>query len=426
MYDGGDWGVLDMSQDPVQGDPANARALGTFSQQESEHWAEHTESLTSTADYGNSMPMEGDFAPKYRDHLNELPGQAGALRDAHRQAGEALSQYAEQLEEAKTESRTALSQGMQAKQQYQQAQQAYNQAVEEMNQIVAGGPYPPEVYPQALAQWEQAQARSQQAQMYMEEAEMQRQAAKERATLAGQTARQAENTAAQTVRAAAPNSSAKSGGGGASSVVAGGGAALLGGGLAAAQQTAGDTSGSGATAGWKEGDPIPPPLTGDRLPAEAKLGGQYKYENDPDQWQSKSPLPGRVHYMDDAEREASRVFVDGAGTMRWAKDGSLFDTAGAVSHWSQGQGRAIFVMDKSGNIYASMQQKVGYMHHSSFLGGQNVVGAGELQASQGRLQLITNQSGHYQPTPEQNAIVDQAFKEMGVTGFHSLFMGRRW
>lgn len=212
MYDGGNWGVLDLNEDPVQGDPANVRALATFSKNESGFWSEHTETLTTTADFGSSMPMQGDFAPKYRDHLNELPGRAAALRDAHEKTGTALGQYAELLEEAKGESRQALSQGMQAKQQYQQAQRANNQAIQEMNQIVAGGPYPPEVYPQAVAQWEQAQARSQQAQMFMQEAEQMRLAAKERAMMAGQNARQAENSAAQQVRGATSDSIAAKGG----------------------------------------------------------------------------------------------------------------------------------------------------------------------------------------------------------------------
>lgn len=424
MYEGGDWGVLDLTQDPVQGDPANVRALATFSQNESGFWSEHTQSLASTADYGNSMPMEGDFAPKYREHLNQLPGQAAALRDAHEKTGTALGQYAATLDEAKGQSRQALTQGMQAKQQYLQAQRAYNQCIEQMNQIAARGPYPPEVYPQVLAQWEQLQAQAQQAQMYMQEAEQMRLAAKERAMMAGQTARQAENSCAQQVRSAAPNPKGDSGGGGgATPAVVGGGSALVGGGLAAATQM-GEGGGAGAAAGWKPGDPIPAPLTGDRYPAEAKLGSRYTYENDPEQFATRSPFATRVHYMNDAEREASRVFVDNAGTMRWAKDGSLFDTTNAVSHWSKGAGRAIFVMDKSGNVYASMEQKVGYMHHSSFLGGQNVVGAGELQAVEGRLQLMTNQSGHYQPSPQQNAIVEEAFRAMGVTGFHSLSMGK--
>ena len=40
--------------------------------------------------------------------------------------------------------------------------------------------------------------------------------------------------------------------------------------------------------------PVPVPLTGDRLPAQAMLGGQYKHENDPDLWQSTSPLRGHA------------------------------------------------------------------------------------------------------------------------------------
>jgi hypothetical protein len=204
MYDGGDWGVLDLTQDPVQGDPANVRALATFSQNESGFWSEHTETLTTTADYGSSMPMEGDFAPKYRDHLNELPGRASALRDAHEKAGSALGQYAATLDEAKGESRQALTQGIQAREQYQQAQQAYEQAVAEMNSLPRV--VPPEQYPYVLQQWEYLQAQANRAQTYMEQAEQQRLVAKDRAMQAGQAATQAEGSCAQQVRAAAPAS----------------------------------------------------------------------------------------------------------------------------------------------------------------------------------------------------------------------------
>lgn len=55
------------------------------------------------------------------------------------------------------------------------------------------------------------------------------------------------------------------------------------------------------------------------------------------------------------------------------------------SHWSPGQDRSIFVMDGNGNLYASNGQRVGELHHSSFLGGQPVAGAGEIGVRDGCL-----------------------------------------
>src|SRR5262245_22942299 len=38
-------------------------------------------------------------------------------------------------------------------------------------------------------------------------------------------------------------------------------------------------------------------------------------------------------------------------------------------------------------------------HHSSFTAGDPVAAAGEMRAKQGVLELISNESGHYQPAP---------------------------
>jgi hypothetical protein len=387
MYDGGDWGVLDLGQDPVRGDPTNVRALGTFSQNESQHWSEHTESLTTTADYGNSMPMEGDFASKYRDHLGELPGRAAALRDAHEQAGNALAQYAEQLEEAKTESRMALQQGMQAKQQYQQAKAAYDEAVAEENSLPRTVPYEQLPYYEAL--YERLEAQRMRAWGFMQEAEQMRMAARQRAVMAGESAQRAEGQAAQVVQGAAPKSPADSRGTATAAVAAGGTAALLGGAVAAAQQGSAKTGG-----GWLPGDPIPPAMTEERFSGRP-LRPPYRGEDDPNN-PDRHFFPDTVKYMSAQEREAARVFVDGDGKFRWAKDGSLFDTSAAKTFHS-GAGRSMFVMDRAGNVYTSMEQKVGYMHHSSFLGGRPVAGAGELVVKDGTLMLLSDKSGHYHP-----------------------------
>lgn len=61
-----------------------------------------------------------------------------------------------------------------------------------------------------------------------------------------------------------------------------------------------------------------------------------------------------------------------------------------------GLGHAIYVMSVEGNLHTS-SHAIGYRHHSSLLAGGTVAGAGELKATGGRLDWISNKSGHYQP-----------------------------
>jgi len=414
----GNWGILQLPGDPVPGDPANARAVATFAQNEAEFWQQHEQTLRATAEQGQALPMDGDFAAPFRQRLTELPPLAAAVGSGHVDVGTALARYAEQLEELKAEARAALAQGIQARESYELAMQAYDEAVARINALPRV--VPPDQYPAVLAEWEYQQAQATRAQSYAQEAEQAWTYARQRAIAAGEQAREAEIACAQAVRAAAPKSGATGGG----SAVAGAGSGGVGA-VAAAAPMPGSRGPADGPAGWRPGDPIPPPLTGERIPADAKLGVFYEYENHPTKWVS-SPLPGRVHYMSDAEREASRVFVDDAGRLRWAKDGSPLDTASSVSLWSKGRGRAIFVMDRSGNLYASTHQQLGYLHHSLFLGGKDVVGAGEIEAYEGRLALVTNQSGHYRPTPAMNDRVIETLEERGVIfhpTFHQLSIG---
>jgi hypothetical protein len=81
-------------------------------------------------------------------------------------------------------------------------------------------------------------------------------------------------------------------------------------------------------------------------------------------------------------------------------EGNLFDTSKARSAFG-GSGNAIFVMDESGNIYASAVHSIGKFHHSSFLSGKPVASAGEIIVEKGVVKEITRRSGHYKPTAEQ-------------------------
>lgn len=61
-------------------------------------------------------------------------------------------------------------------------------------------------------------------------------------------------------------------------------------------------------------------------------------------------------------------------------------------------------MDGNGNLYASPDQKVGHTHHSSFLGGDPVAGAGEIEVRDGKLVAMTYQSGHYRRLVKQREV----------------------
>jgi hypothetical protein len=142
---------------------------------------------------------------------------------------------------------------------------------------------------------------------------------------------------------------------------------------------------------------VPGPLREVRYQGKPMLE-KYRYETE-----GNHPLnpfrPSSVRRLTEAELEDHRVYLDPQGVMRRARDGEPFDTSNASTHWSAGGGRAIFVMDDKGNIYASNYQEVGRFHHSTLGGGQPVAAAGEIEVVNGRVQAVTSASGHYQPTP---------------------------
>jgi hypothetical protein len=121
--------------------------------------------------------------------------------------------------------------------------------------------------------------------------------------------------------------------------------------------------------------------------------------------------PDHVDYLDEASRRDKMLHVrDGK---LHDSDGMPFDTSGGRSLHSSG-GRAIFVMDEQGNIYASNDHRRGRFHHSSFLAGGPVAGAGELRVVDGKLELISDQSGHYLPPRELTQQVVDRLRSLGV------------
>ncbi len=127
---------------------------------------------------------------------------------------------------------------------------------------------------------------------------------------------------------------------------------------------------------------------------------------------NKPPFQGSiVRYLSEAERAPYRLTVKDGKLYDAA--GRLFDTRGAETVHSGG-GRAIFIMDRDGSIYASTYQEVGKFHHSSLAAGRPVTAAGELEVVNGVLRLITNQSGHYRPLAAFNEQALEVLKASGV------------
>lgn len=161
----------------------------------------------------------------------------------------------------------------------------------------------------------------------------------------------------------------------------------------------------------KAGRDIPPPLRRDDPLPTTDLEPHYRGEhnpNDPSRWCA----PKTVREMDADELEAHRLFVQD-GRLHRASDGQPFDTSAASTVHHGGGGKAMFVMDEHGNLYASNTQIVHELHHSSFLGGRPVSGAGEIRVTDGVLDEMTRKSGHYRPS---EAINDGALGELGRQG----------
>jgi hypothetical protein len=143
---------------------------------------------------------------------------------------------------------------------------------------------------------------------------------------------------------------------------------------------------------------------------------EFRYETDP-----SHPLNRRgwaVRRLDPAEQEQYRVVVGDDGLVRQASDGSLFDTQAATSLHSDEGGRAIFVMDENGNLYASNHQEIGLFHHSTLGNGRPAAAAGEIRVVNGRIDHLTAASGHYRPGAAQMQQLTNELGRHGVTGVH--------
>lgn len=116
-----EWHVIDLDGDPTPGDPGGTRELAGRVLAQAQLAERNTDRLASIAAGDGSLRMEGDYAPKFREELGELPGELAKLARAYRGVGDALNGFAGSLEEAKTRSGRALRDGRDAYDRYQGA-----------------------------------------------------------------------------------------------------------------------------------------------------------------------------------------------------------------------------------------------------------------------------------------------------------------
>ncbi len=122
-------------------------------------------------------------------------------------------------------------------------------------------------------------------------------------------------------------------------------------------------------------------------------------------------------FTDPAVREQFKLsFKDGKAYV----NGHLFDTRlnenGKVS-----TAQALFVMDAEGSIYVVMREWLGYpdpivprIHHSTIPAGQPVAAAGHMEAVDGVIKYINNNSGHYEPTNRMLVAAIRVLEAFGI------------
>ncbi|MGI5221201.1 hypothetical protein [Nocardia sp. CA-290969] len=120
-----------------------------------------------------------------------------------------------------------------------------------------------------------------------------------------------------------------------------------------------------------------------------------------------------VRYLAPEERAPYWLFANNG--LLYTGEQKPLDTTFTSTLWTPQGGRAIFVMDEHGQLYASPYHLLGEFHHSSFLAGGPVAGAGEISAVQGQVRLISDHSTHYRPARRFTHQVVDSLRRQGIS-----------
>ncbi len=176
-------------------------------------------------------------------------------------------------------------------------------------------------------------------------------------------------------------------------------------------------------------------LHGRELGQKREFGRHKDYALEDQDYFNKQLGPGfneYTHMYDADERKAHELgardgLLTGAG-------GQLLDTSSAArtSLDASTAGRYIFGLDhdmiQGQKLYAAdaaaenaalldkglRTRKVGHVHHSSFVNGSSLNGAGEFAAREGWLRTVSNVSGHHRPDMDGQVQTLDALEKMGV------------
>jgi hypothetical protein len=137
-------------------------------------------------------------------------------------------------------------------------------------------------------------------------------------------------------------------------------------------------------------------------------------QEDCDKYLQKNELVGNplVAKVERKDRHRYELVSEGGTFHQGGPDKPGYDTSGKFSIFMK-SGYAIYVMSPDGKFYAE-GHKPGLFHHSSFLAGGDVAGAGEMKVENGSLKVITNKSGHYQPRTEEMLQVFAELESRGI------------
>ena len=96
-----------------------------------------------------------------------------------------------------------------------------------------------------------------------------------------------------------------------------------------------------------------------------------------------------------------------------AASGRVTDAAGVPINPSGAIKQAIFVVALDGSVLCSLD--LGKHHHASLVAGEDVIAAGTMRVSHGRLFEVDNASGHYRPPPASLSVFVSCMRRMGVS-----------
>lgn len=120
--------------------------------------------------------------------------------------------------------------------------------------------------------------------------------------------------------------------------------------------------------------------------------------------------PWQVKYFTETEKRSFELVIK--DKLLWTADGKKAESEydGEALSFTE----SLIVVDKDLRIFALPFEERGKYHHSSLTRGKDILFAGTVAFSGGRIRQISDNSGHYKPSVEQTLLILKELKKMGV------------